>query len=154
MKSKKDFWLMWVGLLLVVALLAPSLGQAQEKREGGYSELQQKLVKELNLTPDRAKEFQAVGQKYEQSRVEVIGRIEANDSELEKAVTAPQPDAAKINELVAAAIAGQDKLFETFKAQRQEEMALLTPLQKGKFLIALKKWHHEEREKYEKTEKK
>ena len=86
MKRKTDFCLMWVGLLLVVVLLAPSLGQAQEKREGSYSELQQKLVKELNLTPDQAKEFQAVGQKYEQSRVEVIGRIEENDSELEKAV--------------------------------------------------------------------
>ena len=71
-----------------------------------------------------------------------------------KPSTAPQPDAGKINELVAAAIAGQDKLFATFKAQRQEEMALLTPLQKGKFLIALQKWHHEEREKYEKTEQK
>jgi Spy/CpxP family protein refolding chaperone len=154
MKRKTDFCLMWLGLLLLVALLAPSLGQAQEKREGSYSELQQKLVKELNLTPDKAKEFQAVGQKYDQSRLELIGKIEKNDSELEKALAAPQPDAGKINELLAAAIAGQDKLFATFKAQRQEEMALLTPVQKGKFLIALKKWHHEEREKYEKTEKK
>jgi Spy/CpxP family protein refolding chaperone len=134
--------------------MAPSLGQAQEKREGSYSELQQKLVKELNLTPDKAKEFLAVGAKYDQSRAEVIGIIDKNDSELEKALAAPQPDAGKINELVAAAIAGQDKLFATFKAQRQEEMALLTPVQRGKFYMDLKKWHHEEREKYEKTEKK
>ena len=154
MERKTDFRLRWLGLLLVAALMAPSLGQAQEKREGSYSELQQKLVKELNLTPDKAKEFQAVGGKYEQSRAEIIGKIEKNDSELGKALAAPQPDEGKINELVAAAIAGQDKLFATFKAQRQEEMALLTPVQKGKFLIALQKWHHEEREKYEKTEKK
>ena len=33
-------------------------------------------------------------------------------------------------------------------------MALLTPVQRGKFLMALRKWHQEEREKYEKTEKK
>jgi Spy/CpxP family protein refolding chaperone len=153
-KRKTDFRLMWLGLLLVVALMAPSLGQAQEKREGSYSELQQKLVKELNLAPDKAKEFQAVGEKYDQSRVEIIGRIEKNDRELEKALAAPQPDEGKINELVAGAIAGQDQLFATFKAQRQEEMALLTPVQRGKFLMALKKGHQGEREKYEKTEKK
>ena len=154
MKRKTDFRLRWLGLLLVAALMAPSLGQAQEKREGSYSELQQKLVKELNLTPDKAKEFQAVGEKYDQTRAEVIGRIEKNDSELEKALAAPQPDEGKINELVAAAISGQEQLFATFKAQRQEEMALLTPVQRGEFLMALRKWHHEEREKYEKTEKK
>jgi len=154
MKRKMDFCLMWLGVLLVAALLAPSLGQAQEKHEGSYSELQQMLVKELNLTPDKAKEFQAVGEKYDRSRGEVIGSIDKTDSELEKALAAPQPDAGKINELVAAAIAGQDKLFESYKAQRQDEMALLTPVQKGKFLMALKKWHQGEREKYEKTEKK
>jgi hypothetical protein len=33
-------------------------------------------------------------------------------------------------------------------------MGLLTPVQRGKFLMVLRKWHHEEREKYEKTEKK
>ncbi len=154
MKRKTDFRLMWLGLLLVAALLAPSLGQAQEKHEGSYSELQQNLVKELNLTPDKAKEFLAVGEKYDRSRVEIIGKIDKTDSELEKALAAPQPDAGKINELVAAAVADQDQLFTTFKAQRQEEMALLAPVQKGKFLLALKKWHQGEREKYEKTEKK
>lgn len=154
MKRKADFRLRCLGLLLVAALMSPSLGQAQEKREGSYSELQQRLVKELNLTPDKAKEFQAVGGKYEQSRAEIIGKIDKNDSELEKALAAPQPDEGKINELVAAAISGQDQLFATFKDQRQEEMALLTPVQRGKFLVALRKWHHEEREKYEKAEKK
>jgi Spy/CpxP family protein refolding chaperone len=154
MKRNMDFRLVGLGLLLVAALLAPRLGQAQEKREGSYSELQQRLIKELNLTPEKAKEFQAVGEKYDRNRVEIIGRIEKNEGELEKALAAPQPDAAKINELVAAAIAGQDQLFATFKAQRQEEMALLTPVQKGQFLMALRKWHQEERNIYEKAEKK
>jgi Spy/CpxP family protein refolding chaperone len=154
MKRKTDFCLMWLGLLLVVALLAPSLGQAKEEREGSYSEMQQKLVKELNLTPDKAKEFQAVGEKYDKSREELIERIEKIESELEKALAAPQPDEGKINELVAAAAAEHDKLFATLKTQRQDEMALLTPVQRGKFLIALKKWHQEVRENYGKKEKK
>ncbi len=55
MKRKTDFRLRCLGLFLVAALMAPSLGQAQEQREGSYSELQQRLVKELNLTPDKAK---------------------------------------------------------------------------------------------------
>ena len=39
-----------------------------------------------------------------------------------------------------------DRLMASFKAQRQEEMALLTPSQQGKFILALKKWHQELRE--------
>ncbi len=154
MKRNMDFRLVGLGLLLVAALLAPRLGQAQEKREGSYPQLEQRLIKELNLSPEKAKEFQAVGEKYDRNRVEIIGRIEKNEGELEKALAAPQPDTAKINELVAAAVAGQDQLFATFKAQRQEEMALLTPVQKGQFLMALRRWHQEERNIYEKVEKK
>src|SRR5208337_387725 len=76
MKRKTDLRLRCLGLLLVAALMAPSLGQAQEQREGSYSELQQRLIKELNLTPEKAKEFQAVSGKYEKSRAEIIGKIE------------------------------------------------------------------------------
>ena len=45
-------------------------------------------------------------------------------------------------------------LLETFKVQRQAEMALLTPVQQGKFLMTLKKWHEEMCMRYEKQEKK
>ncbi len=101
------------------------------------------LVKELNLSPDKAKEFLAVGEKYHQVREEVIGKIKKGEDDLKTALAAPQPDEGKINQIVSALIADHDQLFETFKAQRHEEMALLTPLQRGKFLMALKKWHDE-----------
>jgi hypothetical protein len=42
---------------------------------------------------------------------------------------------------------GHDQLFQSLKAQRQEEMALLTPVQQGKFVLALKKWHGNMKEK-------
>ena len=58
---------------------------------------------------------------------------------VEKALAAPHPDEGKINELVAAAIAGQDQLFATFKAQRQEEMALLSSISPGEVLHGFKK---------------
>ena len=59
------------------------------------------------------------------------------------AVAGPTPDEVKIRELVPVIIADHNQLFESFKAQRQEEMTLLTPLQQAKYLLALKKWHEE-----------
>jgi Spy/CpxP family protein refolding chaperone len=154
MKKRTDFWLVCLGLLLAVALLTPGLGQAKEERGGSPGMHQEKLAKDLNLTPEKAKEFRVVGEKYDQSREEIIERIRNNESELEKALAVTQPDEAKIKELVAALGAGHDKLLETLKAQRREEMVLLTPVQQGKFLMALKKWHEEMCMKYEEKVKK
>jgi Spy/CpxP family protein refolding chaperone len=153
MQRKMDFWMMWLGLLVVAAILTPCLGQAQEKGAGGYRMEREKLVKEMNLPPDTAKAFQAVGDKYAQTRKALIERIRKNDGELEKALVASPPDEGKIKGLVALLTADHDELFQTFRVQRQEELALLTPVQQGKFLIALKKWHAEIREKYEKPRK-
>lgn len=155
MKGKMECWRMGLGLLLAAVLLMPGLGRA--KAEGGNPGLgmpRERLVNELNLPPAKAEEFLAVGDKYEQTREEIIAGIKKDESELEKALSAPQPDEKRIKNLVAAVTAGHDQLFETFKIQRHEEMALLTPVQQGKFLIALKKWHQEMREKYEKQGKK
>jgi Spy/CpxP family protein refolding chaperone len=148
MKRKKDFWVLGLGLILAMALAAPSPGLANEKGEGSQFTVQRaELVKELNLAPDKAKAFLVVGEKYDQRRSELFERVKKNDGELEKALAAPQPDAGKIKELVAAITQDHDRLLETFKAQRQEEMALLTPVEQGKFIMALKKWHTEKREK-------
>ena len=95
-----------------------------------------------------------MGEKYDQSREGIIERIRNNESELEKALAVTQTDEAKIKELVAALGVGHDKLVETLKAQRREEMVLLTPVQQGKFLLALKKWHEEMCMKYEEKVKK
>lgn len=143
-------WLNGFTLLLVIILLTPVLGHPEE-REAGFLEMQRgMLVKELNLSPDKGKEFLAVGEKYHQMREEVIGRIKKGEGDLDITLAAPQPDESKINQIVTALIADHDQLFETFKAQRHEEMALLTPVQRGKFLMALKKWHDEVAEKEKK----
>lgn len=144
MRSKKDVWAIWLGLLLVVTLLAPGLVQAKEEGVGSDFKMQcEKLIKELNLAPDKAKEFLAVGGRYDQSRKGIIEGLKKDQGELEEALAAPQPDEGKIKALVGAVTGEQEKFFETFKAQRQEEMALLTPIQQGKFLVALRKWHQE-----------
>ncbi len=150
MKRKTGSWLKGCMLLLVIILLTPTPGHPEE-REAGFLQMQRGvLVKELNLSPDKGKEFLAVGEKYHQMREDVIGRIKKGESDLETALAAPQPDESKINQIVTALIADHDQLFETFKAQRHEEMALLTPVQRGKFLMALKKWHDEVAEKEKK----
>jgi Spy/CpxP family protein refolding chaperone len=151
MKRKTYSWVKAFALLLVLILMTPSLGQPKEEREAGSLEMQrEKLVKELNLSPDKAKEFLAVGEKYHQIRQDVIGRIKKSETDLTTALAAPQPDESKINQIVTALIADHLQLFETFKAQRHEEMGLLTPVQRGKFLLALKKWHETVAQKEEK----
>lgn len=120
----------------------------------GASMQRENLAQELHLTPEKAKEFQAVGDKYAQSRMAIIDRIKKNEGELGKSLAAPKPDAAKIKDLAAAISADHGNLFETFKAQRQEELRLLTPVQQGKFIMALKRWHEEMCQQYEKKEKK
>ncbi len=143
MKSN-HFWLMALVLLMAAMLLAPVNHQAQaEPPDSRYKLEWEKLVKELNLTPEKAAEFQAIGAKYSGTRKELVERLKNNEADLEKAAAGPTPDEVKIRELVPLIIADHNQLFESFKAQRQEEMTLLTPLQQAKYLLTLKKWHEE-----------
>ncbi len=145
MKSS-DFWLMALVLMMATMLLTPGNRQAQAEPVGSHYKLEwEKLVKELNLTPEKASEFQAVGAKYSQTRTDLIEKLKKSETDLEKAVAGPKPDEVKIKELVPVIIADHNQLFESFKAQRQEEMTLLTPVQQAKYLLALKKWHEENR---------
>ena len=136
-----------LGLLMVVVLLMLGPGQAGGASRGSYASLEREaLVKELGLTPEQAKAFQAVGDKFNQGRDGIINEIKNREGDLEKAIAAAPPDEGNIKGLVAAITQAHDQLLQSFKAQRQEEMALLTPSQQGKFILALKKWHQELRE--------
>ena len=149
MRGKVQFLLVGLSLFLTVALLAaiPVLAQEQSGPNA-------QILNELNLTPEKAKAFQAVGSRYAQIRAEVINRIKKDESALEQALAAPKPDEGKIKDLAATISSDHGKLFETFKAQRQEELQLLTPIQQGKFILALKRWHEEMCKKEAQPEKK
>jgi Spy/CpxP family protein refolding chaperone len=137
-----------IGLLVVVALLALGPGQTWGDPGAGYSKMEQEtLCKDLGLTPEQAKAFQAVGDKFDKNRQAIIADLEKKENDLVKALAAPKPDEQKIIGLVAEITQGHDQLFQTLKAQRQEEMAMLSPVQQAKFFLALKKWHEEEKEK-------
>jgi Spy/CpxP family protein refolding chaperone len=154
MQRKTDLRLVGLGLLLAVALLAPGPGLAKENPGSDYGIQKAKVAQDLGLTPDKAKAFLAVGEKYHGSRQAIIERIKKNESALAQALAAAKPDAAKIKGLVAAIISDHNELLDTFRVQRREEMAHLTPVQQGKFLLALKKWHEKLCQKYEKKETK
>ena len=142
MKRQTNVWFLGLGLLMMVTLLMLGPGPARGERRGSYAGLEREtLVKELGLTPEQARVFQVVGEKFDQGRDGIIAAIKNQESDLEKAISAAPPDEGKIKGLVAAITQAHDQLLQSFRDQRQEEMALLTPLQQGKFILALKKWH-------------
>jgi Spy/CpxP family protein refolding chaperone len=133
-----------VGLLVVVALLALGPGQTWGEPGPSYSRIEQEtLCKDLGMTPEQAKAFQAIGDKFDKSRQAIVADLKNKENDLEKALATPKPDEQKIKGLVAEITQSHDQLFQTLKSQRQEEMALLNPVQQGKFVLALKKWHEE-----------
>ena len=80
-------------MLLVAVLLALGAAPARGESQASYSVGEREtLVKELGLTPEQARDFQAIGDKYDKSREAMAGSVAAKESDLEKALAAPQPD--------------------------------------------------------------
>ena len=94
----------------------------------------------MKLSPEKAKDFNAVEEKYAKDRQELIERLKKSQAELETALAAATPDEAKIKGLVTAIRADQDKMVKSFRSQVDEELALMTPVQQGQYLLTLHKW--------------
>lgn len=144
MKSKAHFFTPVITLILAGLFLVPASGQA---KEDSWSEMHKMrratLVKELKLSPEKAKDFNAVEEKYAKDRQELIGMLQKFHSELQNALAAATPDEAKIKNQVTAIRAEQDKIVKSFKSQLDEELALMTPIQQGQYLSTLHKWREE-----------
>ena len=82
----------------------------------------------------------AVGAKYAAERKDIVAGVKKANDDLQAALAAANPDEAKLKELVSALTAGQDKMFASFKNQRDEELALMTPAEQAKYLIVLGQW--------------
>ncbi len=145
MRSKFNFKLWALCSLLAISLLLPAVGQAKEKNDWGKrsKEWKQKLAQELKLSPEKQKEFMAVTEKYMNERKGIYEDLKKSQTELQQALAAPKPDEAKVKPLVQAVTWGQDKMLDSFKQERNAEMALLTPLQQGQYLEILHKWRKE-----------
>jgi Spy/CpxP family protein refolding chaperone len=144
MKGKAHFLSLVIFLILTGLLLIPALGQAKEDSWGEMHKMRRATaVKELQLSPEKAKDFNAVEEKYAKERQELIERLKKSQAELQTAVAAATPDEAKLKGLVTAIRADQDKMAQSFKSQMDEELALMTPMQQGQYLLTLHKWREE-----------
>lgn len=144
MKGKAHFLSLVIFLILTGLLLVPTLSQAKEDSWGEMHKMRRAAaVKELKLSPEKAKDFNAVEEKYAKERQELIERLKKSYIELENALAAVTPDEAKIKGLVAAVRANKDKMVKSFKSQQDEELALMTPVQQGQYLNLLNKWREE-----------
>ena len=139
MKGKFNFKLGALCAILSAMLLMPALGQAVEE-EAHHKEQKDQIIKELKLPPEKEKAMLAVEDKYARERTDIIAGIKKANDELQAAMAATNPDEAKLKELVSALTAGQDKMFASFKNQRDEELALMTPAEQAKYLIVLGQW--------------
>jgi hypothetical protein len=147
MKGKFNFKLGVLCAVLSVLLVAPALVQAKAGTEGQLKELKVKIVKQLKLAPDKEKAFMEVDDKYAAERQKIIAELKKSQGDLKTALAEAKPDEAKVKDLVSAVTAGQDKLFASFKDQRDEELALLNPVEQGKYLLAMSQWRDKMMEK-------
>jgi Spy/CpxP family protein refolding chaperone len=147
MRGKFNFKLGAFCAILSAMLLMPALGQAKEKEEAHYKAQNDKMIKELKLAPEKEKAILAVEDKYAAERKEIMAGAQKAHDDLQAALAAANPDEAKLKELVGALIASQDKMFTSFKNQRDEELALMTPAEQAKYLIVQGQWREKMMEK-------
>jgi Spy/CpxP family protein refolding chaperone len=143
MKGRLIFKLGALFTILSVLLVVPALGQkAQTNEELGkqLKDYKSQSLKALKIAPDKEKALLEVEDKYSLMRGEIAEASKKAWDNLQAALAAPTPDEAKIKEAVAAYIDGQAKLFQSFRKQLEEELALMTPIQQGKYLVAMEKW--------------
>ena len=118
MKGTFNFKLGVLCAILSAMLLMPALGQAKEDSWGEMHKMRRAtLVKELKLSPEKAKDFNAVEEKYAKERKELIERLKKSQAELQTTVAAATPDEGKIKGLVTAIRADQDKMAKSFRSQ-------------------------------------
>lgn len=140
MKGKFNFKLGALCAIISAMLVMPALGQAKKEEGARYKEQKAQMIKELKLAPEKEKAMMAVEDKYAAERKGIIAGVKKANEELQAAVAAGNPDEAKLKELVSALTTGQDKLFASFKSQRDEELALMTPAEQAKYLLVLGQW--------------
>jgi hypothetical protein len=147
MKGKFNFKLGALCALFSALLLMPALGQATEKEEAHYKAQNDQMIKELKLAPEKEKAILAVEEKYARERKEIMAGVQKAHDDLKAALAAANPDEAKLKELVGRLIASQDKMFTSFKNQRDQELSLMTPAEQGKYLILQGQWREQMMEK-------
>ena len=140
MKGKFNFKLGVLCAVLGAMLLMPALGQAKGEEAAVQKEKKDQMIIELKLAPEKEKAVLAVAAKYAKERKDIVAGLKKANDDLQAALGAATPDEAKLKELVSALNAGQDKFFASLKNQRDEELALMTPVEQANYLMVLGQW--------------
>jgi len=152
MKRKFNFKLVGVCALLSALLLVPAAAQGKEDVGAELKEQKMKIIKQLNLAPDKEKAMVELEEKYSAEREKILDSTMKALDNLQAELKKAKPDEAKVQDLVKSLTTSQDNLFDSFKEQRDKEMALMSPLEEGRYLLALGKWRDEMMEEYVKEE--
>ena len=140
MSRRFNFKLVALCAVVSAMLVMPALGQVKGEAAANYKAQKTQILKALKLAPEKEKAVLAVEDKYAKERKGIFASVKKANEDLQAAAAAAKPDEAKLKELVSALTADQDKMFASFKSQRDEELALMTPLEQAKYLIVLGQW--------------
>ena len=146
MKGKLIFKLGVLSIILSFLLVMPALGQTEQTNEALGKQLKDykaQILKDVKIAPEKEKALMAVEDKYSLMRGEIVESSKKAWDNLQAALAAAKPDEAKVKEAVGAYIDTQAKLFTSFKNQLDEELAHMSPIQQGKYLVAMEKWRQQ-----------
>jgi hypothetical protein len=147
MKGKFNFKLGALCAVLGAMLLMPALGQAKGEEAAVQKDKKDQIIKELKLAPEKEKAVLAVADKYAAERKDIVAGVKKANVDLQAELATATPDEAKLKGLVSALTAGQDKMFTSFKNQRDEELALMSPVEQAKYLMVLGQWRQKKMDK-------
>jgi Spy/CpxP family protein refolding chaperone len=140
MKGKFMFKLIVLSTIFSLLLVVPVLGQTNEELGKQLKEYKAQTYKDLKLDPKQVKKLAAVEEKYSTSRGKLVDDSKKAWDDLQAALAAAKPDNAKLKAVIKAYIAAQGDLFASFRKELDEELAQMTPVQQGKYLVAMEKW--------------
>ena len=143
MKGKLIFKLGALSTILSFLLVIPALGQLNEDLGKKLCAYKAQTLKELKIAPDKEKKLLALEEKCVVAREKIIADLKKCKEDLEAALAVASPDEAKVKGLVNAFTAAQLDLFNSFRNELNEEMAQMTPLQQGKYLMAMERWRQD-----------
>lgn len=143
MKGKFIFKLGALSMILSLLLVVPVLGQTDEQLGKQLKDYKGQIYEQLKFDPNQGKALLAVEEKYSMQRAQIVDETKKAWDAMQTALAAPQPEEAKVKELVKAYTDSQAKLFTSFRDQLDEELAQMKPVQQGNYLVAMEKWRQQ-----------
>ena len=140
MKGKVIFKLWALSAILSILLVVPALGQSDEELGKQLKEYKAQTYTQLKFDADKTKALLAVEEKYSKMRGEIIDGSKKAWDDLQAGLAAPNPDEAKVKGLVKVYIDANSKLWASYRDELDEELAQMSPVQQGKYLVAMEAW--------------